>query len=295
MDTQSILIVEDEQNLARTLAQALRLGSDGNFVVETCVSAEEALDLLSEKNYHVVISDLRLPGIDGLELITHVKTNYEDTHTILITGFGSDEVELQADQMTEGYLTKPFDMLDLLLMVQKVIDPNKKKNGALRRDDLKDDTPRRILIMEDDVGLRRIYGKALRKSHYQVDEAPTVQVARDLLTRNEYEIFICDIHMGRERGTDVLSEFSEKLEQVGTQVVMCSAYHQYRTLTEEMGADFFLEKPISLGSLLTLITRLMENKPIKIADPTGTNGNSQIDEDSIAADLPADLEPSNLS
>ena len=295
MDNQRILIVEDEQNLARTLAQALRLGSDGRFRVETCVSAEEALDRLREKRYHVVISDLRLPGIDGLELITHVKTNYEDTHTILITGFGSDEVEAQVDQMTEGYLTKPFDMLDLLLMVQKVIDPNKKKDGAFRRDDLKDNTPRRILIMEDDIGLRRIYGKALRKSHYQVDEAPTVQVARELLTKNEYEIFICDIHMGRERGTDVLEEFSEKLEQVGTQVVMCSAYHQYRFLTEEMGADFFLEKPISLGSLLTLITRLMEHKPIKVMDTTDTEEKPQVDEKPIAADLPADIETSNLS
>ena len=294
MDNQRILIVEDEQNLARTLAQALRLGSDGRFRVETCVSAEEALDRLREKRYHVVISDLRLPGIDGLELITHVKTNYEDTHTILITGFGSDEVEAQVDQMTEGYLTKPFDMLDLLLMVQKVIDPNKKKDGAFRRDDLKDNTPRRILIMEDDIGLRRIYGKALRKSHYQVDEAPTVQVARELLTKNEYEIFICDIHMGRERGTDVLEEFSEKLEQVGTQVVMCSAYHQYRFLTEEMGADFFLEKPISLGSLLTLITRLMEHKPIKVMDTTDTEEKPQVDEKPIAADLPADLEPRNI-
>lgn len=262
MDDQSILIVEDEQNLACTLAQALRLGSDGNFKVETCVSAEEALDLLSEKEYHVVISDLRLPGIDGLELITQVKNKHEDTHTILITGFGSAEVEAQADQMTEGYLTKPFDMMDLLLMVQKVIDPRFKKDGAFRQDDLVDDTPRRILIMEDDIGLRRIYGKALRKSHYQVDEAPTVQVARELLQKNKYEIFICDIHMGRERGTDVLEEFSAKLKENGTQVVMCSAYHQYRLLTEEMGADFFLEKPISLGTLLTLISRLMNQDPV---------------------------------
>jgi DNA-binding NtrC family response regulator len=261
MNNQNILIVEDEQSLARTLAQALRLGSDGRFFVDVCETAEEAFDFLRVKPYKVVISDLRLPGIDGLELITYVKNTFEDTHTILITGFGSEEVEAQANDLTEGYLTKPFDMLDLLLMVQKVIDPRQKKNGAFNREDLVDeDRPKRILIMEDDIGLRRIYGKALKKSHYEVHEAPTVQAARELLTKYDYEVFICDIHMGRERGTDVLTEFSAKLEEAGTQVVMCSAYGQYRTLTEEMGADFFLEKPISLGTLLTLINRLMDSK-----------------------------------
>ena len=63
--------------------------------------------------------------------------------------------------------------------------------------------------------------------------------------------------MGRQRGTDLLSEFRENLKEANTQVVMCSAYGQYRYLTEEMGADYFLEKPISLGTLLTLVNRLM--------------------------------------
>jgi len=271
MDKKNILIIEDERNLGRTLAQALRVGLDRHFEVETCESGEEAFHKLYEKDYSLIISDLRLPGIDGLELITYIKRFFSDTHVILITGFGSDEVEARADQITEGYLTKPFDILDLLRMVQKVIDPRHKKNGAFRKDALTDDTPRRILVMEDDVGLRSIYGKVLRKSHYEVHEAPTVQTARDLLGKNEYKVFICDIHMGRERGTDLLSEFSDKLTEAGTQVVMCSAYGQYRSLTEELGADFFLEKPISLGTFITLVNRLMDYKPIPSQEPEESN------------------------
>jgi DNA-binding response OmpR family regulator len=45
---------------------------------------------------------------------------------------------------------------------------------------------------------------------------------------------------------------------------MCSAYGQYRYLTEEMGADYFLEKPISLGTLLTLINRLMDHQKVQV-------------------------------
>jgi DNA-binding NtrC family response regulator len=264
-NTIKILIVEDERNLARTLAQALRLGSENKFAVEVCESSEDAVLLLHANHYDVLISDLRLPGADGLSLITHAKSKYPEMHTILMTGYGSDEVETKADALTEGYLTKPFDMLDLLLMVQKVVDPRQRKQngGALKRKDLKEANNKRILIMEDDLGLRRIYTKALKKSHYQVDEAPTIQMARELLKNNEYDIFICDIHMGRERGTDLLAEFSEKLDETNTQVVMCSAYGQYRYLTEEMGADYFLEKPISLGTLLTLINRLMDHQTVQ--------------------------------
>lgn len=256
-----ILIVEDERNLARTLAQALRLGSENRFEVVTCESAEIAVPILDTHHFDVLVTDLQLPGADGLKLITYAKNKFPEVHTILMTGYGSEEVESQADELTEGYLTKPFDMLDLLLMVQQVINPQIKSNGhALRREDIKQAQSKRILILEDDFGLRRIYTKALKKSHYEVDEAPSLEAARELLATTTYDIFICDIHMGRQRGTDLLAEFSDKLDEANTQVVMCSAYGQYRYLTEEMGADYFLEKPISLGTLLTLINRLVEHQ-----------------------------------
>lgn len=260
MDPLKILIIEDEKNLARTLAQALRLGSDGGYEVETIESAELAYPLLSAQRYDLVISDLKLPGEDGFALITKVKEISPETHTILMTGFGSEEVEVLADSLTEGYLTKPFDMLDLLHMVQKVISrPATQGKQALKRADLEKDKEFRILIMEDDRGLRKVYTRALRKTRYHVDEAATIQTGRKLLEENDYAIFVCDIHMGRDRGTDLLNEFMDKFELVGTQVVLCSEYGHYRQLSEEMGVNYFLEKPFSLGKLLNLVHRLSES------------------------------------
>lgn len=265
MDTITILIVEDEENLARTLAQALRIGSDGLYSVDVCHSTEEALQRLEANVYHLVISDYKLPGKNGLELVMQLKTENPQTHTILITGFNSADLEAQADEMTEGYLTKPFDMLDLLLMVQKVITPGSGQHGqALKQCDLAQQNQHRLLILEDDYGLRHIFGKALRKTGYQVDESSTIQAARDLLDANDYEIFICDIQIGRERGIDLLADYKEKFTQTGTQVVLCSAYGQYRAQSEEMGVDYFLEKPISLNTLLSLVNGLVsaEKEPL---------------------------------
>lgn len=257
MDNKKILIVEDERNLARTLAQALKVGSNGKFQVEVTDTGEEARVLLAENHFDLVISDLRLPGTNGLELITHINEAHGDLSTILITGFGSEEVEHQASKVSDGYLTKPFDMLDLLVMVQRII--THKSENMVRRQDIRDDQgTKSILILEDDPGLQRIYQKALGKANFTVDMATNILEAREHLANGDYNIFICDIHVGRERGTDLLTDFREKLARNDTQVVMVSAYGQYRSLTEEMGADFFLEKPISLGTLLTLINRLME-------------------------------------
>lgn len=259
MNSLKILIIEDETNLARTLAQALRLGSDGEYQVDTAPSAEKAYSLIDSTEYDLVISDLKLPGDDGLTLITKVKESSPGTHTILMTGYGSNEVEGQADTLTEGYLTKPFDLLDLLHMVQKILSqPSSQHDAALKRQDLAKDDHRRILIMEDDRGLRRIYTKALSKSRYWVDEAATILAARRLLQENQYAIFVCDLRMGRDLGTDLLDEFREKFQRQGTHIVICSEYGHYRYLSEEMGAEYFLEKPIALTTLLTLVNRLSE-------------------------------------
>ena len=121
-----------------------------------------------------------------------------------------------------------------------------------------------ILIMEDDSGLRRIYSKALQRSDYQVDEAPTITAARELLKAKEYDIFVCDIHMGRELGTELVAEFGETLKESDTQVVMCSAHGEYRSQTKEMGVEYFLEKPVSLNKLLSLIHSLTMQRHVSI-------------------------------
>lgn len=120
-----------------------------------------------------------------------------------------------------------------------------------------------VLIMEDDHYITNIYSKALTRVGYSFDLAKTMDQARVCLDRNAYRVFICDIHMGKERGTDLLPEYQETFSNLGTKVVVASAYGNYRLLAGEMGADFFLEKPISLGTLFTLIDRLLDAPPKK--------------------------------
>ncbi len=120
-----ILIVEDEEKIAYTLARALRRASENDFVVEIQNSPLQAIELFKTQSFDLLITDQRMPGMSGLELIGHVRREYPETRAILITGFGSPEIEAQARLLADGYLTKPFNLPDVLRLVQDVIrDPH---------------------------------------------------------------------------------------------------------------------------------------------------------------------------
>ncbi len=117
-------------------------------------------------------------------------------------------------------------------------------------------SPVRILLMEDEDDQRRLYARALAQAGFDVEQAATLQEARDFLANHHFDVFICDIRMGNERGTDLLRERGQELMCQGTEIIVLSAQEQYRALCEELGIDFFLTKPVSLAGLTTLIKRL---------------------------------------
>lgn len=109
-----ILVVDDEEALVLGLRQALMLEFPGNQV-DAAYSGEEALSLLADTSYDLIIADYRMPGFSGLDLIKGVR--YLDGYVpiILITGYGSDDVRAEAQKLgVNYYVEKPFDVEDLL-------------------------------------------------------------------------------------------------------------------------------------------------------------------------------------
>jgi len=117
-----ILIVEDSLGVARSLSLGLGLYQKGAYDAETCSSGEEALKRLLETHVDLLITDLRLPGIDGLSLLERVRHFSPTTRSILITAYGSAEVEQRAQVLADSYVPKPFLIQDLLGEVQRVLE-----------------------------------------------------------------------------------------------------------------------------------------------------------------------------
>jgi CheY-like chemotaxis protein/predicted regulator of Ras-like GTPase activity (Roadblock/LC7/MglB family) len=109
-----ILIVDDEESVVFFLGENLSdLGAE--YEVETACSGEKALEKISTQHFDLVITDLRMPGVDGLELVEQVQARCPQTRLILMTAFGSNQVEAEAHRLqVYRYITKPFRVEDLV-------------------------------------------------------------------------------------------------------------------------------------------------------------------------------------
>ncbi|MDX6614371.1 MAG: cyclic di-GMP phosphodiesterase [Blastocatellia bacterium] len=114
-----ILIVDDEPGVRSVLAELL--GSD--YVCAPAATAAEALDLLRQNQYELVISDISMPGMSGLKMIPHVKEIAPDTVVVMISGLQTAENAIEALRLGAfDYLLKPFDLQQVQAWVARALD-----------------------------------------------------------------------------------------------------------------------------------------------------------------------------
>ena len=119
----NILLIDDELESCQALSHLL---SQGGYNVQICPSGEQALELLGKHPFDLIISDLFLPGISGIDIIKQIKDDSPEIGVILITGKASAETAVEA--MKEGaldYITKPFNFERLKIQVAKALEKNR--------------------------------------------------------------------------------------------------------------------------------------------------------------------------
>lgn len=101
-----ILIIEDEEQLCRSMAEGLRM--DG-YETDTCFDGEEGLELCMTENYDLILLDLNLPGIDGLEILRQFRTFNTNTPVLILSARVQIQDKVEGlDLGANDYLTKPF-------------------------------------------------------------------------------------------------------------------------------------------------------------------------------------------
>jgi len=117
-----VLVVDDEKVVLQSVRKVLRTDDEHEFVVDTVLSPKEGLALLNQWKYDIVITDLMMPGIDGLQFIDSVRDSCSDTKVIMITGYATMRTALQA--LRKGafdYIAKPFTKEELRNIVKNAI------------------------------------------------------------------------------------------------------------------------------------------------------------------------------
>jgi DNA-binding NarL/FixJ family response regulator len=258
METIPVMLIDDNPVFLRATAQFLE-AQDDIVVVGTASRGDEALAKIENLNPQAVLIDLAMPGLSGLATIPRLRHKMPDLGIIALTVMHSEGFRQAA--LTAGadvFIPKATMRIHLLPAIRDLARGERERIQASPTDLPEEDLmeTRRVLIMEDDTHLRRLYSKALRRGGYKVHSAGTVAEARDLLRELRFDVLLCDIQMGQESGTDLLQESIDDITTSGAQVIMVSGQAHYREACEGLGADFFLEKPVSVATLVTLVNRL---------------------------------------
>ena len=123
MESKPILIVDDEKNIRMTLSQSLEsLGME----TDMAGNGEEALAKLKEKDFGLILLDIRMPGMDGMEVLRQVREVRPDIRIIMITAYGTIESAVEAMKLgAVDFLQKPFDPAEIRELVSRVLNREK--------------------------------------------------------------------------------------------------------------------------------------------------------------------------
>ncbi|MCJ7497152.1 MAG: sigma-54 dependent transcriptional regulator [candidate division Zixibacteria bacterium] len=119
----NILVVDDEVVICKSIQRIL---SPEGYEVKTALSGEEALEKISQESFDIVITDLKMPGMDGMELLTKIKEKDPEIIVIIITGYSTVQTAVQAMKMGAlDYIPKPFTPEELIVVVEKALEKKK--------------------------------------------------------------------------------------------------------------------------------------------------------------------------
>ena len=117
---QVILIVDDEEGLREAL---VRLLEEEGYAVLAAENGEQALEILQHAHIDLVLTEMRMPGMDGIELLKKIHERHGDLGVIILTGYGQIETYIEAMNFGAlAYVSKPFKVSELKFIVNKVLN-----------------------------------------------------------------------------------------------------------------------------------------------------------------------------
>ncbi|MCX7765351.1 MAG: sigma-54 dependent transcriptional regulator [Candidatus Sumerlaeia bacterium] len=130
-----ILIVDDERNIRDGMKWALE-GKDKEYEVFTAGNVDDALELARKNNVELIITDLKMPGASGMDLLRKIKSEMPDVEVVVLTGYGTIESAVEAMKLgAADYLLKPINIDELNLIVERALQHKtlRQENLALRQ------------------------------------------------------------------------------------------------------------------------------------------------------------------
>jgi two-component system response regulator HydG len=236
-----ILLVDDNKEFLDSTKDVLEMEG---FDVVTATSGEESLMLTKTQSFEVVVMDIKMPGMNGVESFVAMKKQNPDVKVIIVTAYSVEELIQQAkDEGAYAVLNKPLDMD---LVTKKINELNKKSGEGL------------ILIAEDDQALCENLREILEAEGYGVVTAHDSKEAIKSASEQPFDIVLIDMQLPVLNGLEVYRRIKAILPDIVA--IIISAYgKQMHDLIEQAlkeSAHTFLRKPLKIDALLKTIKEI---------------------------------------
>jgi len=255
-----IMVVDDDPALLEALPETLRLRMNG-VTVDTADSAAAALDRIASQNYDAIVTDIKMPGMDGLALLSEIRARRPDTPILIITGHGEHALAVQALRGgANDFIQKPIDRDHFVASLRRAIQAHEQnrrardRQAALKRcaSELEEIAEKlggeqaHVLIVDDDPALLEALPEALRlrMGGVTVETADSAAAALDRMAARDYDAILADIKMPGMDGLALLSEIRRR--QPDTPILMITGHGDYDLAVRALrgGAYDFIQKPI---------------------------------------------------
>ncbi|WP_207532893.1 hybrid sensor histidine kinase/response regulator [Desertivirga arenae] len=264
LEGRKVLVVDDNE----TNLKILRLQMEQwKLLPELAPSAEHALGLLSSgKKYDLVVTDMQMPEMDGVDLSKLIKKNYPSLPIILLSSIG-DETKKKYPDLFASILTKPVKQQHLYKVVQKELSSAVELPVALPAapkvlsEEFATKNPFKILVAEDNLVNQKLIVKVLNKLGYQPDLAENGRIALDMLDKEFYEIILMDVQMPELDGLETTRLIRKNfIRQPQIVAMTANAMVEDREECLKAGMDHYISKPIKLQELISYLEALSAAK-----------------------------------
>lgn len=237
-----VLVVDDEVDTCANLSDIL---TDLGYQVDVAYNGPSALELVKQNTYDVALLDLKMPGMDGLELYRRIKKLQSGTVAIVVTAYASSSTANEA--LAAGawqILSKPVDLTKLLALVDEAMEQPV------------------VLIVDDDHDLCESLWDVFRERGYRVCMAHDPREAAERLRRRAHHVVLIDMKLPQGSGADVFRLVRQANPQARTVLVtgLRGEMEQLVEKTLSEGADAACYKPFDIPQLLETLSHLSKHE-----------------------------------
>ena len=232
-----ILIVDDEENMRRTLGEIL---TDEGYDVAVAASGEEAVELCKKHQFRVILMDVRMPGMNGVEAFRQIRRHQEGVRVILMSAYSIDALkEAALDEGAVAFLSKPLDLERVVNLIAEV------KETA-------------ILVVEQEEQTASLLQRNLKDQGYRVTVAKTSHAALELAEQIRFDLVFLDASLPTMNDLELYLAIKE-ITPNAVAIMVAGLDGEFDRIAQEAvrnNAYAIIRKPLEIDRVLAMLEQI---------------------------------------